>query len=86
VVHIRDGREVHDRVAPADAGANGVDVEQVADDRRVRVLRPDEIEDDGLVPGGRQLVDDVRADEARAAGDQDLHDEAARSSGIRDGW
>ena len=76
VVDVRDRCEMHYRVAASDGPAHGVEVQQIADQRldlAVVVRRLHEVEVPRRVPMRRQTVDDVRADESRAACDEDLH-------------
>ena len=67
--------EVDDRVAALGRGEDGWRVEQVADDH-LAVLAPvagvERVEHARLVTLAQQSVDDVRADEARAAGNEDV--------------
>ena len=77
-LHLADvggGGHVHDRVAAAHRAPDGVRVPDVGDRRldlaAAVVGRRAQVEDDRLVPCGEQAVDDVRADEAGAAGHQD---------------
>ena len=77
LVHVRQRREVHDRIAALDGGADSVAIGEVRE-RGVDLAlgvpgRRDEVEDPRLVACYGQLVDDVRADEARAAGNENLH-------------
>ena len=68
---------MEDRVAAVERLAHGRRVGEVADHGldlgRVVVGRGDQVDDPRLVACGRELVDDVRADEPGAAGDESLH-------------
>ena len=75
--------EVDDRVGAVERAAHGLGVADVADHElhlRAQVVRPrpalvhllgEVVERPHAVPAGEQRVGEVRADEARAAGDQD---------------
>ena len=69
-------RLVADRVDAVDRGLHRLDVGDVGEpdvDRRQARRRRDAIEDPDVGTAGDQLLDDVRADEAGAAGDENLH-------------
>src|SRR5512143_2020467 len=72
---VRVGRQVDDRLAVLHRDAERLLVEEVADDGVYRsglVMRGlPQVVDPRLVPSGGELVDYVRADEARAPGDED---------------
>ena len=75
---------MHDAIDALERAVGGVGVADVADDeldrggqirRRVAVdLRLEAVEHDDLVAALEEGANEVRADEARAAGDQSLHD------------
>ena len=83
VVDVGGGGEVHDRVAAAHRRLQGVAIEQVAEhgvDLAGGVVGGRaHVEDARRDAGRQQAVDDVRADEAGAAGDEDALMRALRS-------
>src|SRR5262249_56522017 len=85
LVDVGHRREVDDRLAAGDRGPHRTRVDQVAD-RGVDLVRlvpgrGGEVEDSRIVAGCGDLVDDVRADEPRPAGDEDLQPPTAWSAG-----
>ncbi len=76
-VDVGDRGEMQEGVAALDRGAHVLVDAEVAqhevDVARRSVGRRHQVEDAGLVPVGLEPVDDVGADEAGAAGDEDLH-------------
>ena len=81
LVDVRNRSQVNDRIATARSPSRGGEIGDVADHlaHRSWVVVPGlhVVEDHGLVPGVRNRIDDVRADEAGAARDEDSHRAAA---------
>jgi hypothetical protein len=77
LVDIGDGREMDHSVARPHGLAKGWPIQDVTGDAfdpsRTIPLRLHQVEDERLVPSRQQAVDDVRADEAGPAGDEDPH-------------
>jgi hypothetical protein len=71
LVHVRHRRE--NCIAALAAGGQHREVRERGGPTLVARVGRDEVEDPGLVACCGQLVDDVRADEARAARDENLH-------------
>ena len=72
VVHVGHRREVEDRVRVLQRVGDGVLVEHVdVGPLDVRLRRRLRVDDPHVVARAEEGVDDVRADEARAAGDRD---------------
>ena len=80
LVDVRDGGEVEHRIDALERLLHDRGIAEIAEHRlHVRVVRGrDQIEDPRFVARGVQLVDDVRADEPGAAGDEDLHCSSGR--------
>ena len=74
---------MHERIDVGEAAVDDGAVANVADDElgigrqvlrhAVVNLRVERVEDPHLVPGGEQAVDEMGADEAGTAGDEDAH-------------
>ena len=81
IVDVRDRCQVDDRVASPDSAARDLAIGDVAADRCVRpgrmMARGDEVEDDRLVAAGGEDIENMRADESGAAGDENPHSAAS---------
>jgi hypothetical protein len=86
VVDVGNRGEMDHRIAAADRAPRRLAVRHVAGDREIRprrvMPRRHEVEHHRLVARGVERVEDVRADEARAAGDEDSHPETPASCAV----